>query len=104
MNLSKLQESANRLKTLLSEYAPTNDSAMALERALTPVLQSALLGTLTAPVDTKEIPGRRIFEETTIRNLPGLEEAYSNFTMEASGGEPAALKLFRQRHAADNKA
>ena len=98
MNQQALQTNARRLESLLLAYAPVSDTAKGLLSSLSPYLNAALNGEIDKPLDSQQIPGRRTFDESNARNLPGLEDAYSKFKLEATGGEPLALKIFKQRH------
>ena len=100
MDKSALKEASDRLETLLRLYAPSNNNADLLYRQLSRFLSEASRGTINSPVD--QITGSRLFSETDLRNLPGLESAFAKFELQITGGETEAYKeakrLFEARH------
>jgi hypothetical protein len=105
MNQELLRQRAATLKELLLRYAPTNEEAKELLKALYMHIQQALDGTIAAPLDWREIPGDRLFDEGTLHDLPGLESAYTNFKIEITGGPSDVLRKLQQqaREEADRK-
>lgn len=74
---------AEELARLLAVYALTNRNAASLQRSLSPLLEQARTGRLTAPVDP--LPSGRLFDETDLRALPALEAAFAAFGRAISG-------------------
>ena len=98
MDQQAITRSAERLREKLAEYAATKSSAAALQKTLTPLINEASQGCIQQPLDRRNIPGSRTFDETDARALPGLETAYSVFVTEVTGGEPEFQRLYRERH------
>jgi hypothetical protein len=105
MNQPLLHQRAAELKELLYRYAPENEEAKELLKALYVYIQRSLDGTISAPLEWSAIPGGRMFDEGTLGELPGLEAAYAAFKIEITGGPSDVLRKLRQQTAeeADSK-
>ena len=97
MNQELLRQRAATLKELLLRYAPENEDAKDLFKALSVYIQQALDGSIVAPLEWSAVPGDRMFDEGTLGELPGLEAAYSSFKIEITGGESEVLRKLRQQ-------
>lgn len=97
MNDAKLRDAAQELQTELAKYAPEYSGVAALQQSLSPFITKALSGQIQPPLEWRDIPGDRTFEETELRTLSGLQNAYANFKFAATGGEPAWVQQLRDR-------
>ena len=95
MDRQQLRASALELGQLLARHAPSDAEAAGLRSALRALLAQAVAGTIVAPLAWGEIPGARLVTEGSLRRLPELEQAYSRFRIEATGGASPALRKLR---------
>lgn len=102
MDKIALREASDRLDKLLRLYSPSNKNADLLYRQLSHFIFDASAGAIELPIDLRQIPGGRIFDETDLRDLPGLESAFAKFKRRLTGGENEDSKevrrLFEARH------
>ncbi len=97
MNQILLTRAAEDLRATLDKYAETDANASLLREALSNLIDRALRGDLQAPMPWQSIPGDWMFNETNLRQYRDLESAYARFKLQATGGEPPALRALRQR-------
>ncbi|MDN2715424.1 hypothetical protein O0879_11020 [Janthinobacterium sp. SUN120] len=95
MDQPRLQAHAAELEQLLTRLAPADGEVADLRSALEPLLALAGSGALTTPLPWGDIPGGRYFTEGGLRRYPELEQAFSRFRIEATGGESPALRKLR---------
>lgn len=102
MDRIKLKESADRLDKLLLLYSPFNRNADLLYQNLSQFMTDAIEGVIESPIDFRQIPGGRLFDESDLRDLPGLSDAYTTFRFRLTGGEDEddkeVRRLFEARH------
>ncbi len=98
-----LKQKAEALEALLLMYGPQDADVRSLHGGLRPFLQRAKNQTIDTPLDSREIPGRYLFDERGLRKYGDLKQAFAEFRIEATGGETPALKKFREKTHADNK-
>ncbi len=91
MNQTQIVRAASELQRLLQHYASCDAEVGGLLHALTALLQSAQAGTITAPIEWRDIPGAYLFSEGNLRHYRELESAYATFKIEITGGEIPAL-------------
>lgn len=83
----KLKAAAEHLERVLKQH-PGSDDVQSLLRALTPLIEDAKSGRISASVDRTGLPGAWHFGDgryTTYEN-PSVDRAYSNFANEMGGG------------------
>jgi hypothetical protein len=102
VNMASLKDTADRLDALLRLYSKSNQQVEILYRQLSSFISDASSGKIKSPVDLRQIPCSRMFTETDLPALPGLEDAFAKFKLEVSGGENQddreVRRLFESRH------
>lgn len=78
-------------------YSEADRDVARLRLALSHLLQAAILGQIQEPLRWQEIPGDYLFNETNLCQYHDLESAYAKFKIEATGGQPPALKAMLAR-------
>lgn len=96
MNIIKLKNTAIKLEEQLVIYSKIDPEAIALYSDLKPLLEKAKDGSILKSIEVGEVPGRYRFTERNLQQYGELEEAYAIFSIEVTGGETLALKLFRE--------
>jgi|SRR6185437_2896304 len=96
MDKALLKQKAEALEALLRDYGMMDPEVRSLFGGLRPFLQRAKEQTIDTPLDGRLIPGRFLFDEGSLRKYRDLENAFAEFRIEATGGEPLALKMFRE--------
>ncbi|RAU47866.1 MULTISPECIES: hypothetical protein [unclassified Pseudomonas] len=96
MNTNKLKNAAVKLEEQLERYSKKDPEVMALYSDLKPLLERSKTGTLLGSIEIGQVPGRYRFTERNLQQYAELEEAYAHFSIEVTGGETLALKLFRE--------
>lgn len=91
-----LQQKAEALEAILLRYAAEDSEAASVLRGVRPLIERAKEQTIDVPLEIREIPGGYFFDEGSLRKYRDLENAYAEFCIEATGGEPPALKMFRE--------
>jgi hypothetical protein len=102
MNIIEIKKTATILEERLVAYSHKDPEAAALYSDLKPLLELAKSGKITHPLETGSVPGRFRFTEKNLQQYDDLEEAYAKFSIEITGGETLALKLFRQSMQREN--
>jgi hypothetical protein len=101
LNYELLRERAVELEKVAQHYAALDPVAAGFYEAMKPYLRQAMDGTLPAPLEIGVLPSRVYFDdEGTLRKYRELEDLFSRFSIEATGGETPALKAFLARIAA----
>jgi hypothetical protein len=95
MDTIRLKEKAIALLAILNRLSPVDSGARVLLIDLRPLLDASLRSAIQEPVDWKVVPGASQFRYGSLREHDDLEEAYAQFKIEVTGGEPLALKIFR---------
>lgn len=96
MNQILLMEKAHALLAILKKHSASNSDVRALFAALYPLLEASSKCEVYSPVEWRDVPGAPLFRDGSLLEYRDLEEAYSLFKIEITGGEPLALKMFRQ--------
>jgi|SRR5690348_5578820 hypothetical protein len=97
MDKALLKQRAEALEALLLKYGPQDADVRSLRGGLRPFLDKAKAQMIDTPLEWREIPGGYLFSERGLRKYGDLEQAFAKFRIEATGGEPPALKKFRER-------
>lgn len=97
MNNDTLKAKARALRASLRQHLACDPAVGQLQRELEDLLRRAEAGSLEAPVQWRDIPGRYLFTEQGLQQYRELEQAYAEFCIEASGGESPALRKLRER-------
>ncbi|KJZ43078.1 MULTISPECIES: hypothetical protein [Pseudomonas] len=97
MNIKNLEASAIDLEQQLIRHSTLTPDAADLYRGLKPLLELVKTGKIVTPIEWGEIPGQYFFTEKGLQIFEELEEAYAKFSIEITGGESPALKLFREQ-------
>lgn len=97
MNIPRLKELAIALEYQLSAHSTIDAEAAALHADLKPLLIQAKAGTLTTPIEVRDVPGRYRFTERNLQQYRDLENAFADFSIEATGGETPALKWLQEQ-------
>ena len=98
MNKESLKKDAIKLEQLLSKYSAAEPEASALYNALLDILDSAKNMKIDKPMEWRDIPGSRFFDEGNLRKYPDLEKSFADLRIEITGGEPLALRRLKSRH------
>jgi hypothetical protein len=95
LNQQLIREKAQLLSELLKKYAAKDENAAVLERALQTCLGDALTGRILQPLSRRDVPGARMFDETTLGGYSDLANAYADFQFVVTGDaqNPAALRI-----------
>lgn len=93
MDATKLSMAAIALRDELRAVAHNEPTAKKCLEILKPLLEEALGGQLTKPLD--RVPCSYEFHEGDLRRYPELESAYSQFAFIARGGDEDAANQFR---------
>jgi hypothetical protein len=97
MNQVNIALSAKKLHLLLEKYTPVEPEAALLGSALSTLIEAALAGGVSAPLEWKVVPGDFFFSEGNLGKYRDLESAYAAFKIELTGGpSPVLLQLKRQ--------
>jgi len=96
MNIFKIKELAIRLEQELIAHSKIDPESIGLHSDLKPLLEAAKAEKILAPLETRDVPGRYRFTERNLQQYEELEDAFAKFAIEVTGGEPPALKLFRE--------
>jgi hypothetical protein len=94
MNITRLRRTALVLQHKLDQYSKIDPEAAALNSDLKPLLELAKAGNLSEPIQVGAVPGHYRFTEKNLQQYGELEDAYADFSMEVTGGEPTSLKLW----------
>ncbi|MEX6678583.1 hypothetical protein QWI18_21925 [Pseudomonas sp. W2Oct36] len=94
MNITKLRSTALKLQHQLDEYSKIDPEAAALNSDLKPLLELAKAGDLSEPIQVGAVPGHYRFTEKNLQQYGELEDAYADFSIEVTGGEPLSLSLW----------
>jgi hypothetical protein len=86
MNQDKLSSATRELRIIPSHHATHDPDAQSLLDGLSDILLAAERGDIKAPLERNSIPGNYFFNERNLRVHDGLELAYVNFKIEATGG------------------
>ncbi|WP_018624205.1 hypothetical protein [Kangiella aquimarina] len=86
MDIILLKECALSLKRLIEKYS-SDPEVKLLATALEELIEDILNDRVGLPLDSSQIPGRKLMEETNIRQYKDLSSTYSTFVLEASGGD-----------------
>jgi hypothetical protein len=97
MDQAILRQRADELETILKKYAAADSDVVPLYSALKDLLDRARSGLFFKPIEWGELPGRAYFSEGSLRKYRDLESAYSEFAVEATGGETPTLRALRQQ-------
>lgn len=97
MDQTLLRQRASELEQLLGRYASTDEEAASLYSALKNPLADAQSGKLLSPLRWSQLPGTLYFDEGSLRKYRDLESAYSEFAIEATGGETPVLRELRRQ-------
>ena len=98
MNKDLLKKKAIELELLLNKYSAIESEAVALHKALLDILGSAKDMKINKPMEWRDIPGSRFFDEGNLRKHSDLEKSFADFRIEITGGEPLALRRLKSRH------
>jgi hypothetical protein len=93
MDITKLRNTALNLQDKLDKYSKLDLEAAALYSDLKPLLELAKSGNLSEPIRVGALPGSYRFAEN-LQQYGELEDAYADFSIEVTGGEPLALRLW----------
>lgn len=94
MNIEKVINTALELQHQLDEYSKIDPEAAALCSDLKPLLELAKAGHLSEPIQIGAVPGHYRFTEKNLQRYGELEDAYADFSIEVTGGEPLSLSLW----------
>lgn len=94
MNTTKLRNTALHLQDKLEEYSKLDPEVTALYSDLKPLLELAKAGNLSEPIQVGALPGSYRFTEKNLQQYGELEDAYADFSIEVTGGEPLSLRLW----------
>ncbi len=97
MNKESLKKIALELEQLLGHYSIIEPEASALYKALRDILEGAKSMEINQPMEWRDIPGSRFFDEGTLRKYPDLEKSFADFRIKITGEEPPALRRLRSR-------
>ena len=83
----RLKAAAEHLEWVLQQY-PEDEEARGLLHALRPLIDAAVSGDVSSPMDRRDIPGAYNFANGayTAFKDPNLEDAYVAFSIELRGG------------------
>jgi len=84
-------QQAEQLKRLLAEAARSNQEASSLYRGIAPLLDRCIADEFTSTLDWGDIPGDYLFVEGSLRDIPGLEQAFSEFKIQATGNSDSPV-------------
>lgn len=94
MNITKLRTTALVLQRKLDQYSKLDRDVAALCSDLKPSLELAKAGSLSEPIQVGAVPGHYRFTEKNLQQYGELEDAYADFSIEVTGGEPLSLRLW----------
>jgi hypothetical protein len=94
MDITKLRHTALNLQNQLDKYSKLDAEAAALYSDLKPLLELAKSRNLSEPIQVGALPGRYRFTEKNLQQYGELEDAYADFSIEVTGGEPQSLRLW----------
>lgn len=92
MDQIRIQEAAIGLRDLLYKYAVVEKESDFLHSGLGKLISDALSKKIIEPLDTRDVPGGRMFDESDLRKHRDLEEAFVKFTIEITGGEDSLIR------------
>jgi hypothetical protein len=102
MNTNTLKLAAIKLRDKLNFYKVNNTDALILSLNLENLLYRAERGQITKMVEPRDIPGYKLFTETSLQSYEDLEAAYTDFYMELiEGRETEAYKVLAAKMAKD---
>ncbi|QJI43975.1 hypothetical protein HKK52_24440 [Pseudomonas sp. ADAK2] len=94
MNINALKAAAIKLRDKLDFYKSHDPDASILLLDLEGLLSRAERGQITEMVEPRDIPGYKLFTETSLQSYKDLEAAYTDFYMELiEGRETEAYKI-----------
>lgn len=85
MDLEKIKKSACHLEVLLNKCASNDRDAASLLRVLNPLINQAKLGSISEPLEWRDIPGAYFFMEGNLIKYRDLEDAFADFRIEITG-------------------
>lgn len=97
MNKELLRTKAIKLEGFLSSYSKREAEASELFQMLSILIEDAKSMSVNDPMEWRDIPGGRLFSEGGLCAFSDLEQAFSEFRIEMTGGESPALKRLRDR-------
>lgn len=97
MNKIILKQRASELKEIGERYASENGEAKKFLNLMMSLIDQAISEKISAPLTWSDIPGALYFSEGTLQKFPELENAYSKFCIELTGGEKAGLTLLKMK-------
>lgn len=102
MDVKALIVAATTLRDKLEFYKRRDPDASILLLDLEDLLSRAEQGQITKMVEPRDIPGYKLFTETSLQSYKDLEAAYTDFYMELiEGRETEAYKILQAKMAKD---
>ena len=92
MNSNLVKKYAEVLEKQLSKYSKMDSEAQKLSASLDELISKAKNRQIYSPIEYQKVPGGYWFNEGNLRKYPELEEAYSEFKLEVTGGETDEAK------------
>ena len=86
MDQELIVKSAVNLDQVLRKYAAVDQEAKAMLIMLYPLIQDACSGKVVNPLEWRNVPGIRDFEDGNLRQYLDLDDAHAKFLIEVTGG------------------
>ena len=97
MDILALKQTAIELRKHLERYKEKEPAALALYEHMEYLISAAEQGEINKQVEARDIPGRRIMDESNLRKYRDLSDAYSNFYVELIKGRGSdTLKMIEK--------
>ena len=94
MDQLKIERKAKCLWRLLKQHSETDATAAEALNSLKKLLENAMSGKITSPLQWGDVPCGYLFVEGALGKYKGLEEAYAEFKVEiTSGNDPLMEKI-----------
>lgn len=97
MNTQQLAAAALLFEEQLQKYAMDDPDVSKLAAASFALIGAAKAGTITAPMDWRDIPGSYWFTEGALGKFGALESAYAEFKIALSGGPSPVLRALQEK-------
>ena len=97
MEKDLLKAKAIRFERLLSNYSKSKDEVCELFRMPSMLMEASKLMNVATPLEWRDIPGGIFFTEGNLTKFPDLEQAFAEFRIELTGGEPSAISRLRAK-------
>lgn len=97
MDSLALKQTAIELRKQLERYKEKEPAALALYEHMEYLISAAERGEINKQVEARDIPGRRIMDESNLRKYRDLSDAYSDFYVELIEGRGSdTLKMIEE--------